>query len=122
MSFHGDIRRFIRLTENRQVQIHREVGVAIHRSIVLGDPATGSPGQPVDEGALKGSWQKKRLAKLLTQSTSNAAHARPIEEGIGRGGRPMTLRSKVGGFHSVKLTRAGFPKLVRNAFKKVMGG
>lgn len=45
-------------------------------------------------------------------------YAPAIEDGIGPHG-PMSLRSAVGGFHSVKITVAGAQRIVDEAVKTV---
>lgn len=80
------------------------------RSIVEGSELTGAAGQPVDTGFLRASWQVTFDGGSATIG-SNAAYAEPIEDGTGKHG-PLTLRSKVGGFHSVKTTVANFDRIV----------
>jgi hypothetical protein len=55
-------------------------------------------------------------------------YALSIEEGVriagtssrsgGSVGAPLTLRSEVGGFHSVKLTKDNFDKILRQAIRE----
>lgn len=84
------------------------------RSIVEGSELTGAPGQPVDTGFLKGSWQAVFESPNVAVIGTNAEYAESIEDGLSyaHGGTPMTLRSDVGGFHSVALTVAGFDRIV----------
>ena len=85
------------------------VGNHCYRSITVGSPLTGAPGQPVKSSALLKSWrrlsQEDRRRVLIV---SNLIYA-PIIEDNWRGAR---LRSSVGGFHSVKMTKAAFPLIV----------
>lgn len=82
-------------------------------SIVQGSAITGAPGQPVDSGALRASWQTVYDTPTSAIIGTKIEYAPFIEDGVGRG--PMTLRSQVGGFHSVKLTIAGFGRIVEAA-------
>ena len=113
MSFESDINRFITKQRRRRRQIIRVAGVRMHNSIVNGDPATGSPGQPVDTGNLRTSWQLTFPEEDVAISTTNVPYAPVIEDGVSRrSGRRLVFKSQVGGPHSVKLTRAGLKKIV----------
>lgn len=88
-------------------------------SIQFGSLLTGSRGQPVASGQLKGSVQTE-IDETGLRATIGVGqglpYARSIEDGIdGRTGRPLTLRSEVGGFHSVALTVAGMPNIIAAA-------
>jgi hypothetical protein len=89
----------------------------VHRSIVEGSEITGAPGQPVDTGALRASWTPQFLDKDTWQDTTNVEYAPIIEDTV----RGATLRSAVGGFHSVRYTRVGFPKIVEVVIRRVRG-
>lgn len=106
----------------RTVQLTRD-------SIVDGSAITASPGQPVGQygpgyqpgkvgGTLKASWQTEFLSPTEAIIATNVPYAQPIEDGIGPHG-DLTLRSTVGGFHSVKQTVAGFPLIVEEAVREV---
>lgn len=84
-----------------------------HESITEGSLLTGAPGQPVQTGQLKASWIVE-ATETKARITSNLRYARPIEDGQ-RNGKELTLRSSVGGFHSVKLTVAGWQRIVEYA-------
>ena len=119
MSYSKDIGRFIRTLRLRQTRIHDEVGRALHQSIQHGSEITAAPGQPVQTGNLINSWQVIRISPFKTQISTNVIYAPGIEDGVlyGPGGKVVTelvLRSEVGGFHSLKLTRAGFQDLVNS--------
>jgi len=91
----------------------------VQESIVEGSPVTGAPGQPVDTGALKGSWQQRRHERFLWDTSTPLEYAPAIEEGVSWYG-DMKLRSEVGGFHSVALTRAAWQKIVDHAVREVV--
>lgn len=97
----------LRLTDD----VFPDVVMETKRSIVEGSEITGASGQPVDTGNLRASWHDDRVAQLIAEITTNVVYAEPIEEGIGPHGA-LTLRSEVGGFHSVKQTVAGFHRIV----------
>ena len=94
----------------------QEVLVAVvqkaHESITEGSPITGAPGQP--------SWIAAFPEAMVGEITTNIVYAPPIEEGVGRYG-PLTLRSQVGGFHSVQMTVAGIQQLVDAAVEESRG-
>ena len=120
MSFESDIERFARKVEQRQRDIFIHATNEVQRSIVDGSELTGAPGQPVDTGDLRASWQPRFTGPWTWRTATDLIYARPIEEGIGPHG-PIRLRSRVGGFHSVKLTRNGWPNIVDEATRKVVG-
>lgn len=117
MGFSDDVRRFQSKVDVRTKAIHDGVCDLAFSSIVEGSPVTGAPGQPVDTGNLKSSWQNKIEGPLEREIVTNVVYAPYIEDGFGRG--PLTLRSQVGGFHSVKLTRAAWQKIVDFVTKQV---
>jgi hypothetical protein len=89
-------------------------------SVIDGSPVTGAPGQPKQTGTLRLSWQPAWMGPLIWEFTTKLEYAKPIEDGVGPYG-PLTLRSEVGGFHSVKLTRAGWPRIVENVTQRIVG-
>lgn len=121
MAFQGDINHFREKFKERGQLVHNLICDEAFRSIVEGSPITGAPGQPVDTGNLKGSWQNIIDGPLERRIVTNASYALNVEDNIGRNG-PMQLRSQVGGFHSVKLTMAGFPAIVEAVVTRVVGG
>jgi hypothetical protein len=120
VSFKDDVHRFADKVDVLGQRVHERVCDLVFESIVEGSAITGAPGQPVQTGLLKGSWQRRILGPLAQMIVTNLVYAQPIEDGIGRYG-PLTLRSQVGGFHSVKLTRAGWPRVVAHAVHEVAG-
>ncbi len=123
MTFQTDIARFVVKTFVKQKLIFFTTANELQNSIKEGSRVTGSPGQPVailNGGELKNSWQLEFLDLFLATTTTPIIYARGIEEGMDpRTGNQLTLRSEVGGFHSVKLTRAGYQKLVNQIARKV---
>jgi hypothetical protein len=115
--FSDDLTKFSvktgRLTQDVFVGCTEEV----HRSIVEGSEITGAPGQPVDTGALRASWTPEFIDKDTWQDTTHLIYA-PIIEDNERG---ATLRSAVGGFYSVRMTRVAWPRIVDYVTQKVKG-
>lgn len=123
MTFETDIARFVVKTFVKQKLVFFGVANGLHNSIVQGSPTTGSPGQPVAlkfGGTLKNSWQLRFEELFLASTSTPIIYARVIEEQVDpRTGNQLTLRSEVGGFHSVKLTRAGYQRLVNKVAREV---
>ena len=120
MAFLDDLRAFAvkveRVTDDtfvRTVEMTRD-------SIVEGSALTGAPGQPVKTGNLKGSWQTEFESKDIAVISTNVEYAEAIEDGVGRFG-PLTLRSAVGGWHSVKQTIANHDRIVEAAVAEITG-
>jgi hypothetical protein len=111
----------ITMMRKRQERLFMRTTEKMHESIVWGSPLTGAPGQPVDTGDLKRSWQLTFPGSWLSRSASGLEYAPGIEAGMGKNGS-LTLRSAVGGFHSRKLTRAGFQKLVNVSVIEILAG
>jgi hypothetical protein len=97
--------------------VQREIG----RSIRTGSELTGAPGQPVDTGNLRNSWVESYPSATLWMISTNVEYAEWIEDG-GNDIAAFTLRSEVGGFHSVKLTEAAYGDIVAWARDQVVGG
>jgi len=117
VSFQDDIARFAVMALDREQRVLEALVGAAYDSVVYGSAATGSPGQPVGTGEpgghMRESWnirQSKFTAHVFTRDPG----APTIELGA-RLGKNLILHSTVGGFHSVALTRAGFPQLVDQA-------
>lgn len=121
MSFGDDLRLFAEKVDGRHRLVFVGSVVHVHTSVVDGSPVTAAPGQPVDTGNLRASWQQTYPSELVAEVFTNVDYALPIEEGVGPHG-PMTLRSHVGGFHSVALTRAAWQQVVDHETTKVTGG
>lgn len=129
--FQRQLDAFKQKVAQRAGDVFYGTATALQESIVEGSATTAAPGQPVDLGALKGSWQLTYPEAYLARTATGLEYAKAIEEGQqppytradGTVVSPsaMTLRSEVGGFHSVKLTRAGFRPLVRAVVTEVVG-
>lgn len=129
--FQRDLDAFKAKVARRAQDVFTGTATGLRDSIVEGSAVTGAPGQPVDLGTLRGSWQPTFPEAYLYRITTGLEYAKAIEEGQqppytradGTVVSPaaMTLRSEVGGFHSVKLTRAGFRPLVRAVVTEVVG-
>lgn len=118
MSYADDVRRFEVKVAAALNGTFVDFVAALKGSIVEGSPITAAPGQPVDTGALRNSWQES-VAPDLSEATigTNLVYAPAIEDGVGQFG-PLTLRSKVGGFHSVKLTVANADRLLADVAER----
>lgn len=121
MSFGDDLRLFAAKVEQRQRDVFQSTVLEVKRSVQEGSELTGAPGQPVDTGNLRASWQATFPEQWVGEVSTAVEYAEPIEEGVGPHG-PMTLRSAVGGFHSVKLTRAGWDRIVDHSVRTHGGG
>lgn len=119
MSFESDVAAFSAKVKQRATDIHNGVCDLAFSSIVEGSPVTGAPGQLVDTGNLKGSWQNVVEGPLARVIMTNVVYAEQMEDGT-RGGRALVQRSPVGGFHSVALTRVGWPRIVETVTADVV--
>jgi hypothetical protein len=108
MSFEQDMARFLSKVHSRERTLYRRCCEHVAMSVINGSPITGAPGQPVALGHLKRSWKYRIQGKRRFRIESDSPYAGVIEDNR-RGAR---LRSKVGGFHSVKLTKLGWKRIV----------
>jgi hypothetical protein len=122
MSLSDDIKIFALQVEAWDKDVFDKVGQIALDSIVTGSPITGAPGQPVDTGVLKASWDRHyedANTQLISSGGSDdkaAKYNMQNETGIALpGGGPYIQKSAVGGRHSVALTVAGFDKIVAAA-------
>lgn len=97
--------------QSRTQRIIKRSVLLAYNSIRIGSAITGAPGQPVKSGDLLASWNVTWMDRWTAIVSSDLIYAHLIEAGIGAHG-PLTLRSKVGGFHSVKLTAMNWDKIV----------
>lgn len=118
MTFSGDLQAFAKKVEQRTKDVFVGSVNGVRTSITEGSVITDAPGQPVDTGNLRGSWITEFPQQWVGEVSTNVRYAEAIEEGMGPHG-PMTLRSGVGGFGSVKKTRANFQALVDSVVAEV---
>ena len=107
MTFSADVGRFIEKVRQRGDALYVNCSSHVLTSIKAGSPVTGAPGQPVQTAVLLNSWHLEFLGPVA-EITSNCSYAKTIEDNE----RGATLRSEVGGFHSLRLTRAAWPQVV----------
>lgn len=112
MGFRDDVNRFTVTVQARSQAVFVGVAAEVQRSITVGSEITNAPGQPVKTCRLRASWISEFLDANRWQTSTNVPYALPIERGVGPFG-PLTLRSSVGGFHSVAITVSGFQSIVR---------
>ena len=133
MSFDAQLRQWSVKVESRTVGLLYAMGDLVQTSIVDGSPTTGAPGQPVDTGALKGSWIIQRMPSEVIVRT-NVSYAPVIEHNLRsaydpKGIKPerrnpdgsfrRSIKSVVGGHHSVKLTVAAADRLQAEALREL---
>lgn len=104
--FAGDLKRFTQKVEARSQAVFVNVCAATKASITEGSPVTGSPGQPVDTGNLKNSWQLRFESPSVAEISTNVEYAPFVEDNV----RNVTFKNH--GPHSVRYTIAGFPLIV----------
>jgi hypothetical protein len=122
MTFSDDLTRF----RTKVVQIVGPSGALFPavcaeamRSIVEGSELTGSPGQPVDTGVLRASWQLRFESPTVALLSTNLVYAPYNEDGVTEDGTPYRQLSPVGGRHSVKHTIAGMPNIIRHEAERL---
>jgi hypothetical protein len=122
-TFGDDLTKFSVKTRRLEQDVFVGCTEVVHESITDGHIVTGAAGQPVRSGALKASWTPQFLDANTWQDTTHLAYAPSIEDLISyaNGGSPITIRSAVGGGHSVKQTRVSWPRIVDYVTQKVRG-
>lgn len=107
------------LDERARAVVHDVVDATLD-SIKHGSAITGAPGQPIDDGDLIESWQRTRIGPTEWLIRSTYFTAPWIEEGIlPNAESPFTIRSSVGGTHSVALTAQNFDRLAEDVVARV---
>jgi hypothetical protein len=115
-AFSNSVRRFAVKVEARTGEVFVNIVAAAHASIVEGSPVTGAPGQPVDTGNLKNSWQVEFEGPEKALISTNVEYAPAVEENL----RGVDFHNH--GPHSVALTIAGLGNIVENEARKLTGG
>lgn len=83
MTFAADLQRFQVLVAKRSTELMLNLVPALHKSITEGSSVTGAPGQPVDTGALRASWQYEFSPTMTTATIgTNLGYAPVIEYGL----------------------------------------
>lgn len=120
-SFGDQLRAWAAEIKEREQRVFAGCVAAAKQSITLGSAITGAPGQPVDTAELRDSWTEEHTGPREAVIYTDKVYARSIEDGVSyaHDGQPLTLRSQVGGFHSVKLTRRGWQALVDDVTRQV---
>lgn len=121
MSFPDDLKRWTREIEQTTNTIFVNTCAAALDSIQNGSAVTGSPGQPVDTGALRASWQLEFESPTSALISTNSEYAYPNEYGVTEDGRPYVQKSPVGGRFSVALTGQGLDRIIADEARKVTG-
>lgn len=121
MEFANAVAAFQQKVRARAQAVRHTAVFLTHESITVGSAITGAPGQPVLYGALRQSYQIEILSPTMTRIASAKKYARSIEDllSYAHGGTPLTIRSKVGGGHSIKMTVAAWVRIVEEANRRV---
>jgi hypothetical protein len=114
--FARKLKDFADLSDDRLRMVFLRSAREALRSIKFGSEITGAPGQPVKTRKLLNSWRISGTAASGTITIETPIHYASIIEHNFRG---ATLRSKVGGWHSVKITRLNFRYIVAHELKQV---
>jgi hypothetical protein len=104
--FSDSVRRFTKKVEVRSQAAFIATATHAHRSIQEGSVVTGAPGQPVDTGNLRASWQLTFDSRTSARISSNVSYAQHVEDNV----RGVTFKNH--GPHSVRLTIVGLPRIV----------
>ncbi len=115
MSFASDLKSFSVKVEARNRDIFVRTVEETTKSIVEGSAITGAPGQPVDTGNLKTSWQTNFDSPTQATIATNVDYAPHVEDNV----RGVTFKNH--GPHSVKMTIASFDKIVEHVTREVVG-
>lgn len=135
MTFADDMRRFQVKVTGRSVELMMTLVPALHQSVTEGSAVTGAPGQPVDTGFLKNSWQYEFAPDFATATIgTNVGYAPVIEYGVRSkyddagarnpikpvgGASRRSIKSTVGGPGSVRLTVANADRVLAEAVRQV---
>jgi hypothetical protein len=111
--FADKFKRFSAKVETKSHDVFVATAVHAQHSIQFGSPITGAPGQLVDTGNLRNSWQLEFPSKESARISTNVVYAREMEDGT-REGRALIQRSPTGGFHSVRLTIVGLQRILEH--------
>lgn len=116
MTFSGQLRVFTDKVTVTTQAVFVNSASRVLQSIQDGSPVTGAPGQPVDTGNLRASWQLTFESPTSALVSTNVEYAPVIEDNI------KGVRFKNHGPHSVKITRAGLQQIVDYELAQSRGG
>lgn len=122
MSFADDVKRFAVKVEARSREVFLGVVEESTRAIVEGSEITASPGQPVDTGRLRASWQTVFEGPDRAIIGTNVEYAQAVEDAVGPHGAVTYGKSGIGGSHSVKQLVANFDRVVSVVASRVPRG
>jgi hypothetical protein len=114
--FNKQLTAFVRKVETTSQAIFVNTASAAKESIVNGSSLTGAPGQPVDTGNLRNSWQLTFESPTSALISTNVEYAPFVEDNV----RGVTFKNH--GPHSVKLTIQNLDKIVADETAKAVGG
>lgn len=120
MSARDDMQRIVLTLEAKNRALFVGCAAEVQQSVTVGSERTAAPGQPVKTGALRASYTPEFIDDHTWQTSTNLPYARGIEEGVGPNG-PITIRSSVGGSHSIALTKTNFDRIVAHVAAEVRG-
>jgi hypothetical protein len=130
-SFSADLNKFVLKLERGSRAVFTGAVEEVHRSVTVGSPLTGAPGQPVDTGFLLNSWVLRYTSRTTAETSTHASYAPVIEyklpsaydpSGQDRPPREPGRRhrkSTIGGNRSVALTVGGWQNIVDHVARKV---
>jgi hypothetical protein len=105
------------------MDIFPEVAQEAHRSVQEGSQITGAPGQPVDTGNLRASWQLEFPSPTRARISTNVEYAEAVEDGVGPHGAVLYgAKNGTGGSHSVKLTILGLQAIANTVASRRAAG
>lgn len=115
MAFAQDMARIRGKIAKRDRAMFVNCSTELQRSVVEGSEVTGSPGQPVDTGLLKGSYIPEFTGRWTWRTSSNVEYAPHVEHNV----RGATFNN--GGPHNRALTVAGWKRIVAFVHARVVG-
>jgi hypothetical protein len=121
--FGDSVRRFQLKAENLRGDALEQCTLEVKHAIQFGSELVGAPGQPVDTGNLRNSWQHEINPERTQGIVSTPVEYAPyVEDGIGRGGTVQYgAKNGIGGSHSVKQVTANFDRIVEAVGKRLNG-
>jgi hypothetical protein len=116
MSFGTDLHGFKVALERTTQEVFVAAVLEVQRSVVHGSEITGAPGQPIDTGHLRASWQTTFDSPTSALISTNVEYAQAVEDNV------QGHRFRNHGPHSVHLTEIGFPKIATAVARRLSRG